>query len=401
MEIDRDRLGTPPESESSGPERQREAKAYARIRRRLMLAELVLGAAYLLAWMLAGWSTRLANGLRGPDARGWLTFGPHWTVQLLLFALGLALPWFLLTLPLRFFSEYRLPHRFGLSNQTLRGWVSDLLKAGLLSAALGIPLLLGLYAFLRAAGESWWLWAGLAYSLFGVVLTSLAPILLMPIFYKLRPLGDEHRELEQRLRALAARAGTQVRGVFTFDMSRRTKAANAALAGLGRTRRILLGDTLLAEFSPDEIETIMAHELAHHVHGDIPVGILLQSGLNLLSFYLASLGLAWLTRTYRWSSPSDPAALPGLFICLALIGLLSMPAINAYSRWRESRADEYALILTRKPEAFARAMVRLADQNLAEADPPAWVVWLLHGHPPLKARIEKARRYGERPVGAF
>jgi STE24 endopeptidase len=184
-----------------------------------------------------------------------------------------------------------------------------------------------------------------------------------------------------------------VSGVFRFDMSRRTKAANAALAGLGGTRRIILGDTLLNEFSADEVEAVIAHELGHHVHRDIPLGILVSSGLTLAGLYLASLALDRGAAFFGFAGPADIAALPLFALTLGLFGVLSLPLNNAYSRWRERRADAYALDATRKPQAFADAMTRLANQNLADADPEPWVVWLLYSHPPIRDRVAQASRF--------
>jgi STE24 endopeptidase len=215
-------------------------------------------------------------------------------------------------------------------------------------------------------------------------------VLLLPIFYKFVPLSQERQDLAERLLRLAEKAGTRVRGVYQFDMSRRTKAANAALTGLGNTRRIILGDTLLNEFSDDEIETVLAHELGHHVHKDIPIGILVEGGLTLAGLYLAALGLRWGVSVFGFSSPADIAALPVFVLVIGAYSLVTMPLGNAFSRWRERRADTYALHTTQKPQAFASAMTRLANQNLAELDPEPWVVWLLYSHPPLKERIERA-----------
>jgi STE24 endopeptidase len=226
-----------------------------------------------------------------------------------------------------------------------------------------------------------------------VILANLGPVLLMPIFYKFTPLGEEHAELAQRLLRLAEQAHTHVSGVFQFDMSRRTKAANAALTGLGNTRRIILGDTLLEEFTPDEIETVLAHELGHHVHKDIPVGILLNALTTLAGFYLAGVGLRWGASAFGANGPSDIAAFPVFLVMMGLYGLVTMPLGNAFSRWRERRADEYALQSTHKPEAFASAMARLANQNLADANPEPWVEFLLHSHPALSKRIAMAKRF--------
>ena len=286
-----------------------------------------------------------------------------------------------------------LPHQYGMSNQTRSGWVIDQVKSLLLGGVLGGLVLEIIYAVLRASPELWWLWAAAIMLILTVVMANLGPVLLMPIFYKFTPLGEEHAELAQRLVRLAEQANAHVSGVFQFDMSRRTKAANAALAGLGNTRRIILGDTLLNEFTPDEIETVLAHELGHHVHKDIPVGILLDTLTTLVGFYLAGLGLRWGAAVFGAQGPADIAAFPVFLLVMGLYGLVTMPLGNAFSRWRERRADEYSLQTTRKPEAFASAMTRLANQNLADADPEPWVELLLYSHPALSKRIAMAQSF--------
>jgi STE24 endopeptidase len=215
----------------------------------------------------------------------------------------------------------------------------------------------------------------------------------MPLFYKFVPLGEERQDLVQRLLRLADEAGTRVRGVYKFDMSRRTKAANAALTGLGNTRRIILGDTLLDEFTDDEIETVLAHELAHHVHRDIPVGMVIEALSTLVGLYLANLVLRWGVGYFVFQGVGDIAAFPLFLLVMGGYGLVTMPLSNAYSRWRESRADLYALQATRKPGSFASAMTRLANQNLAEADPEPWVELLLYSHPALSKRIAMAEHF--------
>jgi STE24 endopeptidase len=250
-----------------------------------------------------------------------------------------------------------------------------------------------IYAVLRAAPDTWWLWAAGILLVFNVLLANLAPVLLFPIFYKFQPLGEEYAELAARLVRLAEKAGTRVQGVFKFDMSRRTKAANAALTGLGNTRRIILGDTLLSEFTPDEIETVLAHELGHQVHKDIPLGIAIESATTLAGLYLASLGLRWGAAALGFAGSADIATLPLFMLVMGAYGLLTMPLTNAYSRWRERLADAYALRATGNGPAFASAMTRLANQNLADADPEAWVEFLLHSHPALSKRIAMANEF--------
>lgn len=376
------------------PERQERARAYARIRRRLMLVDLGLGAAYLTLWLASGWARDLQPFL-ADLSRPIFPAGPPWWILLLLTAVAITVPLSVVTLPLSYYRGFVLPHRFELSTQDLGEWVIDQLKAAGVSVALGAPLLVGLFALIRAAPDGWWAWAALLYTLVTAVLAALAPVLLLPIFFELTEVPEEHEPLRERLVALAEAAGTKIEGVFQIDMSRRTKAANAALTGLGRTRRVLLGDTLLESFEAEEIESVLAHELAHHVHGDIPLSLATQGALNFGAFYLVAFGLDRALGPLQLTSPSDPAALPLIALLLGAFALVTMPLTNAYSRWRERLADEYALNLTRNPEAFITAMSRLANQNLAEADPERWVVLLLSSHPPLRERISLAERKKE------
>jgi len=375
------------------PERQGQARTYGRIQRRLMILELLGGLAYLALWLGAGWGVKLQAVVAPTSSGGALPFEPPWTIGLLIFVAVLGLPWAALTLPLSYYSGFILPHRYGLSTQTRRGWVTDQLKSAAISALLGIPLLLGLYALIQSLPGTWWLLAAGSYSLVSVILTALAPVLLMPIFNRFEPLDQQYLDLGARLKALVEQHCTHVKGVYSMDMSRRTLAANAALVGLGRTRRIVLGDTLLENFTPDEIETVLAHELGHHVHGDIPLGILIQSSMNFALFYLVARGLVWVAAWLPLEHISAPAGFPALVLLFGTLGLITMPLSNAYSRWRERLADRFALQATHLPRAFASAMTRLANQNLADANPPRWVQLLFGSHPPLQERIEAAQAF--------
>jgi len=367
------------------PERQKQAKQYARIRRRLWLVDTIFGALYALAWLFFGWSIALRNWLLALTTNQWLLVA--------LFVAIFGGIYSLINLPLAYYSGFVLPHRFGQSNQSFKDWVIDQIKGLAIGAPVGLLLLELLYLALRVTGDLWWLWAAGGMLIFTVLLSNLAPILIMPLFNKYVPLGDEHKELAERLLALAKRANTKVRGVFKFDMSKRTKSANAALTGIGNTRRIVLGDTLINEFSTDEIETVLAHELGHHVHRDIPFLITFGTLSMALSLFLASLALKWAINYFGFTGPADIAAVPALMLIFSAYGLITMPIENAVSRWRERMADDYALQSTGKSEAFASAFTRLANQNLGEVDPEKWVVFMFYSHPPLGERIEKANQW--------
>lgn len=364
-------------------ERQQKAKEYARISRRLMVVDLAIGAVYVLVWILAGLSPWWRDQVHRLATATWLSVP--------LFALGFGLPYTVLTAPLTYYSGFVLPHRYQQSTQSLKGWLLDQAKGLLIAGLLGLVVLEVIYALLGATPQTWWLWTGLVMLVFTVLLSNLAPVLIFPLFYKYKPLEDEN--LVERLTRLANRAGTRVKGVYVFDMSSKTVAANAALMGLGNTRRIVLGDTLTEKFTASEIETILAHELGHHVHKDLPLGILVQSLITLGGFFLAHLIMVWGIAAFGYTGLADPATFPLLMLALGIFGLVTMPLGNAWSRWRERLADRYALETTGKPRAFISAMTRLANQNLADADPPAWVEFLLHSHPSITKRVAAARSF--------
>ena len=370
------------------PEKQKQAREYSRIKRRLWLVETIYSLAYTLAWLTFGWAVGL---------RAWLSSsGPlmqsEWIIVpvfVLIFG-GISA---LIETPLSYYSDFVLPHRYDQSNQTLKDWIIDQLKSLAISLPIGLVVLELLYLALRVSGPLWWLWAAGGLLVFQVLAANLAPVLIMPIFNKFVPLGEEHAELAERLLKLAEKSKTRVKGVFKFDMSRRTKAANAALTGIGNTRRIVLGDTLINEFSLDEIETVLAHELGHHVNKDIPLMIGLGTLTTALGLYLASIFMTWAVGFFGFTGVADAAAFPALTLVISLYGLLTMPLQNGFSRWREHLADLYALQTTGKNEAFASGFTRLANQNLSEIDPEKWVVFLFYSHPPLGERIEMAKNW--------
>jgi STE24 endopeptidase len=358
--------------------RQQAARELARRHRRLMVLEMAVTAILVIGFLVTGVSLWLKNILQGG----------HVVAPGLLVAAYVALAFLgysVITLPLSWWGGFVLPHRYGLSTQSASGWVEDEMKSLVLGLLLGIPVAEVIYWLLRSYPGTWWIWASAFLIVFAVVLGHLAPILITPLFYKLTPLTDS--DLIERIKRLADIAHTRIVGVYTINLSERTTAGNAMVMGLGASKRIALGDTLYADYSPQEIETIIAHELGHQVHHDLELGIIVQSLLFLGGMYLASLFLRVGVGYFGFSGPGDIAALPLLVLAVGVFSLITMPLINGYSRWRESLADRYAVQITRNPVAFARAMIRLANQNLSEADPPRWVVWLLYSHPPVKDRV--------------
>jgi STE24 endopeptidase len=373
------------EEQTIDPQRQDQAKQYAKIRRRLMLVDLGLVTGLLLAWLLLGWSE---------DLRDWIS---SWTnnpwIAVLVYGFIFGGVFTIIDLPLSFYSGFILPHKFGQSNQNLAGWFLDLLKSLGLTLVLGGFVLELIYLLLRTSPDFWWLWAGGFLLLLNIVIAIIAPILLFPIFYSFAPLKDEFLELQERLLSLANKANIPVMGVYTFDMSRRTKSANAGLTGMANTRRIILGDTLINEFTIDEIETVLAHEIGHHVNNDIPLSMLLQTILTLGGLYLLSVGLSWGIDYFGFYSIADLAAFPLLGLIMGIYGLITMPISNSFSRWREYLADRFALQITGKGQVYADALTRLSNQNLADINPEPWVEFFLHSHPALNKRIALAKSH--------
>jgi len=352
-------------------------------RRRLFIANALLPLfALLLPYLTGTWETL------------WFTLAatllPLW-LRTLAFLLIMHAALALVMLPLSYYGGYVLAHAFGLSRQTPRAWVVDWLKGALLGTLLG-TLVGGAFVWIVISfGAAWWWVFGLLVSVLMVVLVFVTPYVLVPLFFKMRPLADE--PTVERIRALVGRAGTPVRDVCSLDFSRRTAEANAAVIGLGRSRRVVIADTLLAEFTPGEVDAVVAHELGHHVHRDV-------QRLLLGNSVLMWLGLALAARLAPAALPvlSLPSLdyVPGYPVLLAVTEfffLLASPVLNWWSRQLESAADHFALQLTRDPGAFAGAMERMGCQNLIEHRPPRWAEVLLATHPALHRRIALANAW--------
>lgn len=358
------------------------ATRYHRLRRRASLSETALAAAWLLLLLVTGWSTSLRD-LAATMA------GESFSLTVIGYVVLVALLSEALQLPLAFYQGLVLERRYELSTQTTARWWLDHVKAGGVALLFAVAGALIVWSLLRWTPEYWWLVAALCFASMLVLLAQLAPVLLLPLFYTFKPL--DRPALAERLVALAERAGARVIGVFEWRLSDRTRKANAALTGIGRTRRILLSDTLLAEHSDDEIEVVLAHELAHHVHHDLWKAMALEAVLMTLGFYLADRVLGAAVGHFGLAAKDDVAGLPLLVMASGAVSLALLPLANAVSRAHERHADRYALDMTRNAEAFASAMKRLAAQNLAEERPSRLVEILFYSHPPITARLEAAR----------
>ena len=371
---------------SAPPTLDERARRYHRRKRVLHIADFLLGMALLVILLAAGWT----HGLR--DWALSLSANPFGAIAFYLLALTAISQ--VLSFPLDFSGGYRLEHQFELSNQRFFSWLKDWLKSLVLSFVLGLAGVELIYWLLRRLPEVWWLVCAAVFVAFFILLAQLAPVLLFPLFFKFEPLQDE--DLRERLLRLSERVGARVRGVFLWKLSEKSKKANAALMGWGRTRRIILADTLLEKHDPEEVEVVLAHELAHHVHHDIWKGMALQTVLTFAGFYAVHRALL------AWSGPSaglgfqgvaDFANLPLLLLVSGGVSLLALPVGNAFSRRLERQADRFALRLTKNRDAFISALEKLAEQNLAERRPHPWIEFIFHSHPPVEKRIRLARTW--------
>jgi STE24 endopeptidase len=369
---------------------------YHRLKRRGQVVSLALVATALVSFTAAGGGVLLERASsQGANVVG-LLGGWHRTASIVLAAMLLAFGVELVALPGAYYTGFVLDRRFGLSRQSRGEWWRDYLKASALALVIAALLAAMVYAAIATAPRAWWLAAGVGLALFAALVAAGAPVVLLPLFYRFDRVAEG--ELASRLTALAARAGTPVLGVYRWFLGDRSRTANAALVGLGPTRRILLSDTLLSEYTPDEIEVIIAHELAHHVHGDIWKGVALegvQGTLALLAAHVALVTLGWRIGA---DVPADLAGMPLLGLVAAGWSVLTAPLLLAQSRVHERRADRFALELTDKADAFISAMRRLGQQNLADEAPSPLVRWLFHSHPPLSERISAARQWAANQV---
>jgi STE24 endopeptidase len=353
------------------------AKTYNRLRLLLGLCSSALTFLLLVALVALHWSTVLADWARSVVPG---TYG-----ALLAFVCATALLQAAITLPLGFILGYSVEHRYGLSNQSLGRWAWERLKGILVSAPLAGALIIALYASMELCGDFWWAALGLLLVLVNVLLARIAPVFLFPIFYKVAPL--ENGPLKERIVALCANAGFRYEGIFSFNLSKNTRKANAAFTGIGKAKRILLGDTLLKDFTDEEIETIVAHELGHYVRHHLLIGIVVGTAATFAGLFVAARLYSASLTIAGFTGPTDLAALPLLAIWLSLFALATMPLGNMLSRRHEREADTFAVQTTGNAPGFASALRKLAARNLADPNPHPLIEFLFYSHPSIGRRL--------------
>ncbi len=330
----------------------------------------------ILLFVALGFSSALVNYLND------FTSNNYFLLVLFVFVIGFASS--ILFFPVSYYVDFYLEHKYDLSNQSFWSWIWEDFKGALIGSVIGVPILLIFYFVLQIFGNLWWLPFGIIMFLLSVVLAKIVPILILPLFYKVTSLDDE--DLKERILRLASEVGMKVENVFQFNMSKNTKKANAAFTGLGKSKRILLGDTLLENFSNDEIETVIAHELGHYKYKHIIKNIAINTFFSFITFFLLAvlykISLSW----FGFSQITQVAALPLLVLWGMLIGLIQTPISAAISRKYEYEADDYAVKSTKKKEAFLQTLEKLTDQNLGDKDPHPLVEWFFYSHPSIKKR---------------
>ncbi len=354
-----------------------DSKRYNNLKIGLGVLEGVLTFAISLVFVISGLSLKLAESI-GTSVSG--LYG-IFIIYVLLAGFGLGI----LLFPLGYYKDFYLEHKYNLSNQTFFKWIFEDIKGLGVSLLIGIPILLAFYYTMLQFGNLWWLPFAILLFIVSVILARVVPVFILPLFYKITPIDNE--ELKSRITILAEEAGINVTDVYKFDMSKNTKKANAAFTGLGKSKRILLGDTLLENYTNDEIETVIAHELGHYKKKHIVKNIIIGTVSSFLTLFIIAnlyyLSLGW----FGFQNITEIAALPILTLWAMLIGLVQSPLTNIISRKFEYQADEYAILSTGKAEAFKATLEKLTDQNLGDKDPHPFIEWFFYSHPSIKNRI--------------
>jgi len=366
------------------------AKQYSTIKYSLSIIETLYILILLLIFLASGLSKILTNNILKFSANNYLAVPAY--------ILTICLGYYLLNLPLNFYSSYVLEHRFSLSRQKIKDWVSDQVKAGIISYIIAIILIGAFYYILKHFANTWWLVISLFWIFFSLILARLTPTIIIPLFFKYKKLSDDN--LRNRIMGLADKMkvnpASARRGwvdVFEIDFSKKTLKANAAFVGWGKTRRVILADTLKDKYTYDEIEVILAHEFAHYRLKHLLKLILINSIATILTFYIIYITSSRTLSIFGLTSLSDIAALPVIFLYFILFGIITQPLENFFSRRLEKNADKAALNITGLKEAFISMMEKLASQNLADKNPHPLIKFYFFDHPSIAERIALARAY--------
>lgn len=364
-------------------------KIYNRIKLRLGIADIILNIIIIAILAFSGISPALVAFITGYVANDYPVFFIFITLIGILYSI--------LDFPFDVYGGYVIEHRFDLSNQTLPAWLFEKLKGAAIGIVIGVPVALVFYLFLRMTGWLWWFYFSCFVFAISVFLARIAPVIIFPLFYKFKDLESD--EIRERITRLLEEQGVSIRGIFSFNLSKDTKKANAGFTGIGRSKRIILSDTLIEKFSPEEIAVVFAHEMGHYRKRHITKGIAFSTAAIFLSFFVCGEAYRVTLERLGFAHVYDIAAIPILFFYLTVFSLITMPLSNAISRRHEREADRYALDVTRDAAAFISSMDKLADLNLADRDPNPVMEFMFYSHPAINKRIGLARRWRESTGG--
>ena len=363
-------------------EKQLQAKRYEKEKRLLGLASMALSLVILLGFYFSRLSAWLANINIGNSI--------IWTFILYVLAFQMILVFF--GFPLSFYSSYIHEHKWNFSNHTVKSWLWEQIKGFLVGLILMLILLGLLFWIMALYPQSWWLIAGLAFAFVSVIMATIFPVVILPIFNKYTPV--ENKELTDTLERILSEGGLRSSGFFKEDMSRQTKKENAFLAGLGKTRRVVLGDNLMENMSVPEIESIIAHEVGHYKNKHIWKNLVIGTLEGVIAFFILNLAMRSVYAQFLSSTSWNLTLFPVFVIMAGGISVfLFSPFSNALSRYFEKKADRYALENIQDKKTFMTAMAGLADRNLSNAYPEWWVKLLYYSHPPVGERLAMAENH--------
>ncbi|MGD9014814.1 MAG: M48 family metallopeptidase [Candidatus Omnitrophota bacterium] len=356
-------------------------KRYSRIKYTLAVVEMVYLLFVLALLQFSGFAMWLGSALVGLVANRILL--------ILFYCLILFMLYFMINLPLEFYRSYKLEHRFGLSREKFSHWFADQLKELFVGFVIFVILIEGFFYFLKYHPDNWWWISGIFWIFFSVILTRLFPVLIIPLFFKYQRI--ENDDLRQRILNLAKRMAVEILDVYQIDFSKKTTKANAALLGLGKSKRVVLTDTLQGKFSPEEIEVILSHEFAHFRLRHLIKMLMLNSAVTLFSFYLLFRFAGIIFSRFNLDL-ADVASLGIWIFCFVTLQVCLLPLLNWISRNMERSADRLAIKYTGLKNAFISMMEKLSQQNLVEQNPAAWIKVFFFDHPPVNERIAMVER---------
>ena len=358
------------------------AKQYTRQKYYLFFIDLIFTALFLIAYQFM-FSSYFKNFSH--------SFSHNAYIIIVIYISIFCLINYFLSFPLDFYRSYILEHKFLLSNQRFFEWLKDEFKRAIISFIVFLILIHGFYIILRNSGSLWWLWSSLAYLGFNLLFARILPTFILPLFYKYSRIYDEN--LKKNIYDLAKRSSIKLIDIFQIDFSKKTKKANAALIGLGKSRRVILADNLIKEFNQEETLAVLAHEFAHHKMFHLWKIIMFSGVTGLAGFYLLSLARNKVVEINNADGLYDIVLLPSILFLLFVFSISIKPIQSAYSRLLESQADKFTLDITNAPGVFISLMKKLSRLNLSDENPPTFIKYMLYDHPPISERIEMAENY--------